>query len=232
MEIDIEQLAKIYAELSDEKLLRMHDAGELTETAYSVLEKEFTRRGIPIPEREETNGTPVEMPSSWGSKNINLIILLFFALNFLDGRYLGEIPSPSWLSRLLVEHSVILWAAGIICLLMAVAGGVVRQLYDYLYRSAGRLHVKDEKGKSKELLVGEVPPKFWYQYSYSGGIRIISWFLVAALSAAFGLLVGMIVYPPQNGVLTSKVIFMTLFVSYGRFLVSWGLARILVSRLE
>ena len=51
MDVDIEELAKKYVELTDEELLRMHASGQLTDVAYEVLEKKLTQRGILIPNR-------------------------------------------------------------------------------------------------------------------------------------------------------------------------------------
>lgn len=51
MEIDVEEVAKHYAELNDEELLRVHASGSPTECTYNVLEKEMIQRGIPIPQR-------------------------------------------------------------------------------------------------------------------------------------------------------------------------------------
>lgn len=232
MVVDTEQLAKKYSKLTDEKLLRIHASGKLTEIAYNVLETELTRRGIPFPERGETKEVPAKMPISWGFKNFILIIGFFSVLYFLHDRYLGEVPCPTWLSDRLAGQRGALWAVGVTCLILAVAVGAARQLYDYLYRSAGRVYMEDEKGETREVLIGIVPPKFWYQYPYSKGIRILSWFLVTVLSAAFGLLVGTVVYPPEDGVLTSKVIFTILQVSCGRFLISLGIMKILLFLLE
>jgi hypothetical protein len=233
MKIDTEQLAKEYAELSDEKLLRMLASGKLTETDFNVLEAELTRRGIPLPERGEiTKEVPVKMPISWGFKNFILILGFLFSLYFLYGRYLIEIPCPPWLSDRLAGGMGLLWAVGVTCLVSAVVVGVVRQVYDYLYRSAGRVYMKDESGEIKEVLVGTVPPKVWYQFPYSRGIRVLSWFLVTVLSAVFGLLIGTVVYPPENGVLTSKVIFTILQVCCGRFLISLGIAKVFLLGLS
>ena len=66
MDIDIEEVAKHYAELNDEELLRVHASGSPTEFAYDVLEKEMIQRGIPIPQRpEKPKGSSVNyMPGS------------------------------------------------------------------------------------------------------------------------------------------------------------------------
>lgn len=232
MEIDTEQLAKTYAELSDEELLSMHAARELTEEAYDVLEKELTHRGIPILGHKVTDEVVVEMPTSWGSKNFKLIVWSYFLLWVFDKLNVVEFSCPSWLSGLLSGQLRFLWSVGITCLVLAIAGGAARQLFDYLNRSADRIFAVEKNGQTKESLVGHVPPAFWYQYPYSKAIRILSWFLVAVLSAAFGLLVGAAVYPPQNGIITSEIVSTILLVSYGRFLISWGLIRILAFRLE
>jgi len=63
MEIDVEEVAKHYAELNDEELLRVHASGWPTECAYNLLEKEMIQRGIPIPQRPEKPKESEKKPS-------------------------------------------------------------------------------------------------------------------------------------------------------------------------
>ena len=53
MDVDTKELAIIFAELTDEELLRRYNSGSLTDNAYNILEKELTQRGLSIPPRKE-----------------------------------------------------------------------------------------------------------------------------------------------------------------------------------
>lgn len=68
MEIDVVELTKHYAELSDGELLRLEASGELTESAYKVLEKELTKRGIHIPQRGKVKIYPQSLLAHWKGK--------------------------------------------------------------------------------------------------------------------------------------------------------------------
>ena len=53
MDVDTKELAIIYAELTDEELLRRYSSGGLIDIAYNILEKELTQRGVSIPPRTD-----------------------------------------------------------------------------------------------------------------------------------------------------------------------------------
>lgn len=53
MDVDTKELAIIYAELTDEELLRRYSSGGLIDIAYNIVEKELTQRGVSIPPRTE-----------------------------------------------------------------------------------------------------------------------------------------------------------------------------------
>ena len=64
MEVNTDELASIFADLSDAELLGRHASGELTDIAYSILEKELARREIPIPERPSEAEIETRRPQS------------------------------------------------------------------------------------------------------------------------------------------------------------------------
>ena len=89
MEVSIEQMKRNYSILASEELLKMHASGELTETAYNVLEEELSKRGITIPQRPQESVFIVKyttwrelwkgeapLSSAWG-----LLAVLGFAAN-------------------------------------------------------------------------------------------------------------------------------------------------------
>ena len=55
MEVDKDEMARTFSDLTDEELLRRHASGELTDIGYSILERELTGRGINIPRRHPGN---------------------------------------------------------------------------------------------------------------------------------------------------------------------------------
>jgi hypothetical protein len=76
MEVDRNELAENYANLSDDELLDMHAAGTLTEMANEVLEGELVARGITIPKRSNasvvTQGRPQPIDTTVSSEKVNM----------------------------------------------------------------------------------------------------------------------------------------------------------------
>jgi hypothetical protein len=88
VEVNINELAQNYTELADEELLRMHTSGQLTESAFNVLEKELTQRGIPIPQRvaesEIAQGRYLSLRALWeGKASLASAWGLWIALNIV-----------------------------------------------------------------------------------------------------------------------------------------------------
>lgn len=65
MDFDAEELVKHYADLNNEELMRMEASGELTESAYKVLENELNRRGLSIPQRGTDRASPQSLLAHW-----------------------------------------------------------------------------------------------------------------------------------------------------------------------
>ena len=64
MEVDKDEMARTFSDLTDEELLRRHASGELTDIGYSILERELTGRGINIPRRPLETEIPIGRPHS------------------------------------------------------------------------------------------------------------------------------------------------------------------------
>ena len=91
MEVDRNELAENYANLSDDELLDMHAAGTLTEMANEVLEGELVARGITIPKRSDASvvarGRPQSLRAHWqgqASLASAFWILLVIGMNVLS----------------------------------------------------------------------------------------------------------------------------------------------------
>ena len=120
-------IEKTYSEYTDEKLLSMHASGLLTEEAYQVLEKELSRRGIPIPQSIEEDITP-------GKKNTNessIVSAVSGILLIVDFLYLFYITEPT------PEHVIInVFIAMPLLVLLALVSGFVALLQ--IRRSKGK----------------------------------------------------------------------------------------------
>ncbi len=72
MQPNKEELARYYAEMTSEELLRIHAAGEPIEFAYEVLEAELKNRAIPIPTRPDVSkvsaGRPQSLRAHWDGR--------------------------------------------------------------------------------------------------------------------------------------------------------------------
>jgi hypothetical protein len=125
MDIDAKELAKAYAELTGEELLRLHASGELTDTAYGALESELTRRGIRIPQRKDKCGPEERRPLSFrdfwegkadlvyaywliGTAGNFIFSLIFTALENLGWTIISIVFSIFWLAYF-VFASVSIW---------------------------------------------------------------------------------------------------------------------------
>lgn len=122
MDIDTKELAKNYAELSDEELLRMHASGDLTDMAYTVLETELARRGISIPQRKKILEEDTQsLRAHWEGKASlssaywligvlgNLIFLFVFkVVKIEEWRFLGLVVFLVWLAYF-VFATVSIW---------------------------------------------------------------------------------------------------------------------------
>jgi hypothetical protein len=85
----------------------------------------------------------------------------------------------NWSNTQIAAFPIPSYGFAVLCLVLALYVGAIRQLYGFLLSRAGALPVVDDRGRPKFAYVGDVPPIRW---QYSPWYRAVTWILVTAPS--------------------------------------------------
>ncbi len=109
----------------------------------------------------------------------------------------------SWFNEEVIASPMMSGGIAVLCLVIALFVGAIRQLFGSLMSRAGAIPVVDDQGRPKFTYLGDVPPHIW---QYSPWYRAVTWALVAAASLVSALFVSIAADQLLEGVLIPTLI--------------------------
>ena len=171
-----------------------------------IIAGEFVYKGAPLFETVTVRAFLLEFVASVFSG----LIFYDFGTHILNYLIENVAAFPFWAALLLT-----------ICFVVALAGGVVRHLFQGLLHTAGAIPLVDSHGRAIFMYLGDVPPIAW---QYSPWLRASSW-LIVSFASLVGALVASILLEPLLRVGIAPIATALLLLRWFLSSIPWRIAK-------